>query len=1430
MSFIFDSAGPVSGYDYPVVDNHYTPTLLGNEVTGTAADVTSDISEVYVDIEEVKTGYHFDGAAGFVNTGGDNWLPVTSGTTDWAYSNAAFTVGGNGWEESEYLFRSKGIDIIGNEETPSAGFTVVVDTTPPVSLVQVPDDDKIYKDVDLTFLSGTAADNSPGAVNNVQISINVLNYHESNNFRWDEDNSTWTDTGAFDLWLDAEGKDNWNYIFTAADWVTGKYYRIKSRAFDKAGQVETPSGYNEFRVVLQAHHFIVSGINSGSKAGTPLSFTVAAKDEYGGPALTYDGTIRFTTKDDEHDLFSHQEEEKSESDPIPDYTFTTTDQKNDASHTFSNLLRFYTAGSGSSGKFLVVYDTDTLVNGEQKDIAVIPDTPYRLQVIVPGELPAPGTGGGKKDDPDLPGNGPIPQLAGGSFNITVNICDDYFNVTDSTDTVTITATDPNFNSKDIYVDGSTTTSIQMDTAGNQTVSANSKEPPAARYIVYTSDLITVNPDTPKRLQIIFPGELPDPGTAAGKKDDPGEPGDGPIEQTAGTGFTITVNACDSKWNVNTSTTVWAEINTTDNYDEEPSSAALVSGTHEFVLEMVTASTQTVTAVCLDSDLDPTDGDVQVKYGSGKQLQVIVPGETAVPGKWYISPYGKTGSASTRTAGVAFTVTVSVCDDYWNVNTDTQVSVTVMGNDPHSIQPDPNPKTISAGSRNYNLTFKTAWTGAVRATWTVEATATEWTSYTSSKIPMKPNSATKLQVLLPNESPKPGSASGKQGEVQEQVAGVKFTVTVRAVDDYWNLQKSSNPEVIVTAPSASYYEAETGPSLFNGTTRFWVILKNAQDDPWQITASTTDGSNLYSNISSTVSVGPADGPSDVEKLMVLVPGEVWEPGSTYGRTGTPSTQTAGAIFTVTIRTVDEFWNKTNTGLNVDLTITDPNIDDSIYENISIIGGEKVSTVTFRTAGASWTVTVSTADGSDLAPHTSQDIYVEPDDTSKLLVITPGEVFDGGSLTGKSDNTPGPQTAGNPFKITVYACDYYFNRTTAAPTVGIEGPGGTDPNGEYPSSKPLVQGATTFIITFKTAHSTWTLETSNASYTDYTSSGIYVIPGEQKKLQILVPDEYPNPGSSPEGDGNAGSVQNQQAGITFTITVRGCDDYWNLQEEAEADVSVTSNYGGDIVAPFSLDLVDGIAVFDVTLAKANTTSYLSAEDLDSIKLSSYTHSGIECIPGIPVELQVLLPGESNVPCEGKTGAASTRTAGVEFAFTVISVDSNYNITPTTATVSITSDDSNAVLPSTNTLINGTTTFFITLKTANQNRLVFADEYDTGYGLLLDGSTAYVKPSDPVKLAAILPGQTYDPGTQNGKYGAIDISTAGKSFTVTVRACDYLWNTVTSTEPTVSLTTTDPNGVEPSDRILYNGQLLRLHSSRRTNSSGSSGRLPPPIQSSF
>src|SRR5207244_1658699 len=92
-----------------------------------------------------------------------------------------------------------------------------------------------------------------------------------------------------------------------------------------------------------------------------------------------------------------------------------------------------------------------------------------------------------------------------------------------------------------------------------------------------------------RLQLLVPGETAAPGSATGKTAD-----SSPTAQTAGTAFTVTVNAVDANWNlISTNDTV--AITSSDANATLPTNAPLVGGTKTFSVTLKTASSKTVTA-------------------------------------------------------------------------------------------------------------------------------------------------------------------------------------------------------------------------------------------------------------------------------------------------------------------------------------------------------------------------------------------------------------------------------------------------------------------------------------------------------------------------------------------------------------------------------------------------------------------------------------------------------------------------------------------------------------------------------------------------------------------------------------------------------------------------------------------------------------------
>jgi hypothetical protein len=157
-------------------------------------------------------------------------------------------------------------------------------------------------------------------------------------------------------------------------------------------------------------------------------------------------------------------------------------------------------------------------------------------------------------------------------------------------------------------------------------------------------------------------------------------------------------------------------------------------------------------------------------------------------------------------------------------------------------------------------------------------------------------ATKMLTVLPGQT---FTGSALTGTPTAQTAGTAFTVTNYAVladgvtvDTTYN----GNRTITLTGPTAGTFTPTSRSVLFtSGQGIYSVTLKQAVGSV-QLTA--TDGT-LTGLASSAVQVNVGS----LLQLQVLLPGETAAAGTATGKTGTPSGQTNGTAFNVTINAVD-----------------------------------------------------------------------------------------------------------------------------------------------------------------------------------------------------------------------------------------------------------------------------------------------------------------------------------------------------------------------------------------------------------------------------------------------------------------------------------------------------------------------------------------------
>src|SRR5207237_1946328 len=130
---------------------------------------------------------------------------------------------------------------------------------------------------------------------------------------------------------------------------------------------------------------------------------------------------------------------------------------------------------------------------------------------------------------------------------------------------------------------------------------------------------------------------------------------------------------------------------------------------------------------------------------------------------------------------------------------------------------------------------------------------------------------------------------------------------------------------------------------------------------------TDGTKT-ANTSPSTTVGAGA----FTKVQALLPGETAAAGTTTGKTGTPTAQTAGTAFNATVNAVDANWNLvTNITDTVSIASSDSNA--TLPANAALSAGTQTFSLTLRTAGTATVTATDVTDGTKTA-NTSPSITV------------------------------------------------------------------------------------------------------------------------------------------------------------------------------------------------------------------------------------------------------------------------------------------------------------------------------------------------------------------------------------------------------------------------------------------------------------------------
>ncbi|MBN2367274.1 MAG: Ig-like domain-containing protein [Calditrichaeota bacterium] len=970
-----------------------------------------------------------------------------------------------------------------------------------------------------------------------------------------------------------------------------------------------------------------------------------------------------------------------------------------------------------------------------------------------------------------------PVTAGDAFTVTIRAETNQNQVVGNfTGSVSLTAsTGENTISPAVagpFVGGEWTGSVTVTrAASNVTISASDDASPPHTGI---SNLFNVNPGPFNRLQVLLPGEDPMPGVVPGKTGQP-------LDQFTGVQFDFRVRAVDAHWNLITQATDSIELNSSDTLALMPDKSKLINGSATISAIMGTVGTHTISSSditntsitggisspfvvnpgnldhfefqaisdqtagnefqvqifaaditgnplpgfngharlesttgegtisptqiefvdgywngrititraasnvkisCLDFAADPHSGEsnfFNVAPGQFTKLQILLQGEQGTPG---IAP-GKTGSVSTQLAGDAVAVTVNAVDNWWNPVPSASGVIGLTSTDPSANIPLD--EALSSGT----ITF-TAFRFMTPGNWTITANCKTNPDISSDTSPLVHVITGSVATFMfdPISSP--------------QYAGDTLLISVNAVDGSGNTVSSYNEMASMTA--------STGP----GT----ILINDIQftDGQWTGPVVLTKAvQSIHLNIHDFDDIVRGNSnpftllPGALARVKILLPGETLTPGLATAKTGFPSPQTLGITFQATVYATDAWFNPvTPDSLDLHFSSTDPE---------AVLPPDTTQTVSSQ----GYDVTLLTTGKNRLAVETT-GMPAMSDSSSEFTVLT-GQI-DHFIFTTIADS----QVAGNPFTVRIEAhnqynfplLDYEGEVILSASTGnGTLSQTGVTLSGGSWEGEISITKADTAVVFYAADY----IPAPN-THTGY-SNQFSVLPEELAGLQVLLPGEVATPGVTP---GKKENPDVQTAGESFLLQVRAVDPYWNLivlqNDTLAIEVSDTFAAYADTV-----QLVDGEVQIPVTLRAAGKHCFTSTF-MNKATLPAASSDSVEVNHNNFTQLLVLLPGESVLPGDtendplktpGRQNQATRQTSGLSFPVEVYAVDDYWNVVPTAPNDQIrlfTTDNTAQVEPVNNSLLDGQTTFAVTL-TQGGNQIIRAiDESNTNIRTSLDG----------------------------------------------------------------------------------------------------------------
>jgi hypothetical protein len=714
--------------------------------------------------------------------------------------------------------------------------------------------------------------------------------------------------------------------------------------------------------------------------------------------------------------------------------------------------------------------------------SVFAQTYTQLQILLPGETEAPGTPNGKLGTPQK-------QTAGVPFAVKVRACDTSWNtVTSVTNIVSITSSDESATlpSATPLVYGEVVLYITLNAAGSFTISAQDETDltiPEA-----TSAVVTV-----MAIQGFRFSDIHQKHTYAGVPE------------------SYTISAVDPTGEVVTGFTGPVHLRQITSYGEGrilPEEVTLTEGTFSGFLTMYRADESSINRgnvnifafLEANPSINGTSDPFIVHPGPFERVQIVVPGQIPAPGNLS----GVSGSPATQGSGQNFNVDIYSTDVYWNPVPSSDI-VRITSSDPGASTPVSG--ALTEGFRQFTVSLGTVGTQTFTVT---DLTNSSIQGMTSAGIAVIPNAPDHFEID-PIASP--------------IVAGEPVLVTIRATDASGNTIPDYNGNAKLSANTGPGSISPEDIVFSDGVWTGEMVFRGAGGAVALTCADYATPPNIGTSTSFQVLPGAFTG------LQVLLPGQIPQGGTTLGFSGTPSDQSAGSSFDITVRAVDCFWNLVP-GIDDRIVLSSSDAFADMVPETTLVNGELILPITLFQAG-SQTVSISDFDSTGIDPDTSSTVEVLAGPYSRLLILAPGEELAPGSENGRIGAAT-DQSITFAFTITIYSTDAWWNPVTGVgDLIRITS---SDPLAQLPPDTALVNGQIDLSIR---------LSTGGFQHITVSNLTQPSMPPSTTEVRAI------SSGLHLEAEVNPTTVQ---AGEPFTLTVKVTNDAGSIIQEINSFVDV------------------------------------------------------------------------------------------------------------------------------------------------------------------------------------------------------------------------------------------------------------------------------------